>query len=106
MNRLDEVIIFDKLSEKDLEQIIKKELFEFQTRLKEKKIHIDFSPNIISYLLLNGYNSEYGARPLKRLIEKKIGTFIADEIIKNNIKNECKILLNIDKDLLCYKFID
>ncbi len=106
LNRLDEVIIFDKLSEKDLQQIIRKELFEFQARLKEKKIYIDFSSNIISYLLLNGYNSEYGARPLKRLIEKKIGTFIADEIIKNNIKNECKILLDINKDLLHYKFID
>ena len=72
LNRLDEVIIFDKLTEKDLQQIIKKELFEFQTRLEEKKIYIDFSSNIISYLLLNGYNSEYGARPLKRLIEKKL----------------------------------
>jgi ATP-dependent Clp protease ATP-binding subunit ClpB len=106
LNRLDEVIIFDKLTEKDLQKIIKKELFEFQARLEEKKIYIDFSPNIISYLLLNGYNPEYGARPLKRLIEKKIGTFIADEIIKNNIKNECKILLDINKDLLNYKFIN
>ena len=50
-----------------------------------RKIYIDFSDNIISYLTLNGHSSEYGARPLKRLIEKKIGTFIADEIIKNNI---------------------
>ena len=73
---------------------------------RKKKIYIDFSSNITSYLLLNGYNSEYGARPLKRLIEKKIGTFIADEIIKNNIKYECKILLDINKDLLHYKFID
>ena len=106
LNRLDEVIIFEKLTEQDLQQIIRKELFEFQTRLEEKNIYINFSSNIISYLLLNGYNSEYGARPLKRLIEKKIGTFIADEIIKNNIKNECKLLLDIKKDLLYYKFID
>ena len=106
LNRLDEIIVFNNLTEKNLQQIIRKELFEFKTRLEEKKIYIDFSSNIISYLLLNGYNSEYGARPLKRLIEKKIGTFIADEIIKNNIKNECKILLDINKDLLHYKFID
>ena len=106
LNRLDEIIVFNNLTEKNLQQIIRKELFEFKARLQEKKIYIDFSSNITSYLLLNGYNSEYGARPLKRLIEKKIGTFIADEIIKNNIKNECKILLDINKDLLHYKFID
>jgi ATP-dependent Clp protease ATP-binding subunit ClpB len=106
LNRLDEIIVFNNLTEKNLQQIIRKELFEFKARLQEKKIYIDFSSNITSYLLLNGYNSEYGARPLKRLIEKKIGTFIADEIIKNNIKNECKIFLDINKDLLHYKFID
>ena len=78
----------------------------FKNSVRGKKIYIDFSDNIISYLLFNGYNPEYGARPLKRLIEKKIGTFIADEIIKNNIKNECKILLDINKDLLNYKFIN
>ena len=71
LNRLDEIIVFNNLTEKNIQQIIRKELFEFKTRLEEKKIYIDFSSNIISYLLLNGYNSEYGARPLKRLIEKK-----------------------------------
>ena len=82
LNRLDEIIVFDKLTEKDLQQIIRKELFEFKSSFRGKKYILIFSSNIISYLLLNGYNSEYGARPLKRLIEKKIGTFIADEIIK------------------------
>jgi len=106
LNRLDEIITFEKLSENNMELIINKELLDFKKRLADKKIYIDFSDNIISYLTLNGFNSEYGARPLKRLIEKKIGTFIADQIIKNNIKDECKILLDIKEELLKFTQIN
>ena len=106
LNRLDEIITFEKLSENNMELIINKELLDFKKRLADKKIYIDYSDNIISYLTLNGFNSEYGARPLKRLIEKKIGTFIADQIIKNNIKDECKILLDIKEELLKFTQIN
>ncbi len=106
LNRLDEIITFEKLSENNMELIIKKELLDFKKRLADKKIYIDFSDNIISYLTLNGFNYEYGARPLKRLIEKKIGTFIADQIIKNNIKDECKILLDIREESLKFTQIN
>ena len=105
LNRLDEIIIFENLSEKNIQKIIEKELLEFKQRLEEKKIYVDFSINIKSYLTLNGYNDEYGARPLKRLIEKKLGTFIADEIIKSNIKEKSKILLDIKDELLSYKVV-
>ena len=105
LNRLDEIIIFENLSEKNIQKIIEKELLEFKQRLEEKKIYVDFSINIKSYLTINGYNDEYGARPLKRLIEKKIGTFIADEIIKSNIKEKSKILLDIKDELLSYKVV-
>ncbi len=106
LNRLDEIITFEKLSENNMELIINKELLDFKKRLADKKIYIDYSDNIISYLTLNGFNSEYGARPLKRLIEKKIGTFIADQIIKNNIKDECKILLDIKEESLKFTQIN
>ena len=106
LNRLDEIIVFDKLSKKNVEKIIEKELSEFKNRLEEKNIYIEFSSNITNYLTLNGYNPEYGARPLKRLIEKKIGTFIADEIIKNNIKDGCRAFLDIKRDKLDYSIIN
>ncbi|MDC3024189.1 AAA family ATPase [Alphaproteobacteria bacterium] len=106
LNRLDEIIIFDKLSKKDIVEIIEKELSEFKKRLEERNIHIDFSKNIIHYLTLNGYSAEYGARPLKRLIEKELGTFIADEIIKNNIKDGHKTFLDIKENKLSYKIIN
>ncbi len=105
INRLDEIIFFDSLSKDNMKLIIGKELLEFKNRLKEKKIYADFSDNVITFLITNGYNREYGARPLKRLIEKKLGGFIADEIIKNNIIENCRVLLDIKADNLTYKII-
>ena len=103
LNRLDEIIFFDKLSEKDINLIVLKELSEFKNRLNDKAVKIEFSEDIINYLSVNGYNEEYGARPLKRLIERKIGTFIADEIIKNNIRKESAVFLDIKNNNLTLK---
>ncbi|MBF97121.1 MAG: Chaperone protein ClpB [Alphaproteobacteria bacterium MarineAlpha9_Bin4] len=103
LNRLDEIIFFDKLSKEDIHLIVKKELSEFKKRLYEKKVHLEYADNIINYFSTNGYNQEYGARPLKRLIEKKLGTFLADEIIKNNIKEDSKVFLDIKNDNISYK---
>ena len=103
LNRLDEIIFFDKLSEENINLIVKKELLEFKKRLDEKAVHIEFSEDIINYFTIHGYNHEYGARPLKRLIEKKLGTFISDEIIKNNIKKENEVFLDIKDNNFIYK---
>ena len=102
LNRLDDIIFFDKLTKKDIHLIVKKELQDFKNRLVEKEICLEFSDKIISYFAINGYNHEYGARPLKRLIEKKLGTFIADEVIKNNIKKQSSIFLDIKGNNFTY----
>jgi len=102
LNRLDDIIFFDKLTKKDIDLIVKKELLDFKNRLIEKEICIEFSNELINYFAINGYNHEYGARPLKRLIEKKLGTFIADEVIKNNIKKKNNIFLDIKGDNFTY----
>ena len=102
LNRLDDIIFFDKLTKKDIHLIVKKELQDFKNRLVEKEICLEFSDKLISYFAINGYNHEYGARPLKRLIEKKLGTFIADEVIKNNIKKQSSIFLDIKGNNFTY----
>ena len=85
--------------------MVEKELHKFQKRLAAKEVYIEFSENLKKYLTINGYNNEYGGRPLKRLIEKKIGTYIADEIIKNNIDSEKNIIIDIKEDVLTYNVI-
>ena len=64
-----------------------------QERLKKKNIIVSFDNSVIRLLLERGYSEEYGARPLKRLIEKEIGDIVANAIINNKIKEN--LLVNI-----------
>ena len=95
INRLDDIVIFDKLSKPDIKLIIKNQLTNLQNRLAEKKIIINFDNSIIELLLKKGYNIEYGARPIKRIIEKEIGNVIADKIISKTIKEGSNIILKV-----------
>ena len=71
--------------------VVNKELVILKNRLEDKNIIISFDDNVEDYLLENAYSKEYGARPLKRMIEKEIGGLIADEIIKDNINKKSQI---------------
>ena len=66
LNRIDEIIVFEPLSQKEIEEIVKLQLKEVQKRLKEKGIKLSFSKEVISFLAKEGFSPQYGARPLKR----------------------------------------
>ena len=93
LNRLDDIIIFDSLSKKDISLIISNELLMLQKRLNEMKINVHFCESIFTYLLSKGFSKEYGARPIKRMIEKEIGTLIAECILKKQLKDNSEISL-------------
>jgi ATP-dependent Clp protease ATP-binding subunit ClpA len=86
LNRLDDIIIFDVLSKESIEEIVKMQLEIVRERLEEKEIDLYVSQPVVSYLAKEGFNPQYGARPLKRLIQNKIMTPIANEIITQGIK--------------------
>ena len=86
LNRLDEIIIFNKLEKNNLKSIIENQLAILKNRLAGKNIKILFDLEVVNLLSEKGYSREYGARPLKRLIEKEIGDIIADALINNQIK--------------------
>jgi ATP-dependent Clp protease ATP-binding subunit ClpB len=85
INRLDEIVMFDVLSEESIEKIVGIEVERVKTRLLQKEIKLDISPEVLSYLAKEGYNPQFGARPLKRLIQNKILTPVASLIIKDGI---------------------
>ncbi len=99
LNRLDDIIIFKSLDKKQMSLIADKELVILRNRLKDKNISVSFDESVKDYLLENSYSKEYGARPLKRMIEKEIGGLIADAIIKDNINKQSqnKIIRKNDK---------
>ena len=98
LNRLDEIIVFNKLSKFDLEEILNKIINEIETRLSDLNVKITLSEEAKKYLIDNGYDEFYGARPLKRLVNNKLETLIAKKLINNEIKSGTNILVNYDKE--------
>lgn len=88
LNRFDELIIFEALSKEDLDKIIRLQIAEINKRLKEKKIEIVLSKEAKEFLLDKGYDPAYGARPLKRVIQKYVLDELALMMIEGRIKTE------------------
>ena len=98
INRIDEIIVFNPLDEKVIEKIIEKELTKLSSRVLENQdITIKFSPKINEYILKNGYNKIFGARPINRLIKNDIESFIAKKIISHDMKKNETYELTCDK---------
>src|SRR3989344_2268591 len=94
LNRLDEVIIFNSLRNKDIAKIVDIQLEQVKEKLAERQIKLTVDPSLKKYLIDNGFEPEYGARPIKRLIQKVILDNLADKIIKGDVKNGQKIKLS------------
>jgi len=102
LNRIDEIIVFKPLSQKEIEQIVDLQLAEIQKRLAEKNISIVLDPEAKKYLAREGFDSEFGARPLKRLMQKLILDALADKIIRGEIKDGSKIKINYRQNSLVF----
>lgn len=87
INRIDKIIVFKPLGKKEIDGIVKINLSELKNRVKkEKGISIDFSKKIVDSISERGYDPEYGARPIRRLIEKEIENNLAEKIISGEIE--------------------
>ena len=85
LNRIDDVIIFNSLGKDEVKSIIKLEMDKLTTRLTEMKYFIQFDKSIIEMLSEVGYDTTYGARPIKRAIQDKLEDFISEEVLIGNI---------------------
>ncbi|MEX0652049.1 MAG: AAA family ATPase [Candidatus Paceibacterota bacterium] len=97
INRIDEIIVFDILSQKAIEEIVKIQVGIVKERLNTKEIRLNVSPEALSYLAKEGYNPQYGARPLKRLIQSKILTPIAGMMVSRGVMEGGTISVDIKK---------
>jgi ATP-dependent Clp protease ATP-binding subunit ClpB len=85
LNRIDEIVVFDILSAEAIKEIVGIRINKILARLKEKQIAVSIDDEALSYLARVGYNPQYGARPLNRLIQTKVLNPIAERIIKQTI---------------------
>ncbi len=98
INRIDEVIVFKKLTKEVLHEILDKIIDEITNRLKDLNVKINLSDKAKEYFIDNGYDEYYGARPLKRLVNKELETLIAKRIINNEIKANSQIDVDVKDD--------
>jgi ATP-dependent Clp protease ATP-binding subunit ClpC len=86
LNRIDDIILFNPLGEEALKRIVKLEMDRLVNRLNEKKYQITFDASVLSEILKRNKEEQYGARPIKRIIQSLCEDFLSDEILKGNIK--------------------
>ena len=91
LNRLDEIILFKPLVQKDMERISALILKDINKRLQEKRLHIALSKDALDYILENAYEPGFGARPLKRYMQKHVETLAAKCILEDKVKEGDKI---------------
>jgi ATP-dependent Clp protease ATP-binding subunit ClpB len=103
LNRIDEIVIFNPLRRQDIEKIIDIQLEMIKDRLEEQhKIKLEIEPAAREYLAKEGFSSEFGARPLKRLIQKVILDRLADKIIRGECKDGGKVKVNFKANSLVF----
>ena len=103
LNRIDEIITFNPLSKDVCIKIVDKLLNELFNRLKENKIHIEFTNSLKDYIIDSSFSYEFGARPLKRFISKNIETLLASKIISEEIKPLNSYILDYDNGNIVIK---
>jgi ATP-dependent Clp protease ATP-binding subunit ClpC len=91
LNRIDDIIVFRNLSKEDLAKIIRLEVDEVIERLKSKGIEISMSSDAMEFLMEKGYDPVYGARPLKRTIQRYVEDMLSEEIISGRFKEGSKV---------------
>ena len=98
LNRIDEIVVFNELEKKEIQSIVKIELNKFIKRLAEIEYKIKIDSKAINFIALKGYNKEFGARPVKRAIQKHIENEIAKRIVNNEVKKSDTINITHKKN--------
>ncbi|MEG4497086.1 ATP-dependent chaperone ClpB [Microcoleus sp. F10-C6] len=103
LNRIDEMIIFHGLSKRELRQIVQLQVKRLEKRLAERKMSLKLSESAIDFLAEIGYDPVYGARPLKRGIQRELETQMAKGILRGDFADGDTIFVDIENERLAFK---
>lgn len=104
LNRVDEIIVFHSLSQEHLKHIVEIQLNDLRKRLEERQIQVQLTDRAKEYLVQVGYNPSYGARPLKRAIQKEIEVSLGKLILKGEVRERQTVLADLDSTGKALKF--
>lgn len=105
INRVDEIIVFHKLSEENIRRICALMLSSVCGRLKDRDIRISYDDAVTAFLAQKGYDEQYGARPLRRMIQRTVEDTLSEKLLSGEITFGSEVLLSTEGDELRYKIM-
>jgi ATP-dependent Clp protease ATP-binding subunit ClpC len=105
LNRLDDIIVFHTLEREDLVRIVDLEVAKVVTRVRNKSIHIQLDPTAVELLIEKGYDPIYGARPMRRAVERFLEDPLAEELLRGNIKPNDIVEVQAEIDKLVFRAV-
>ena len=103
INRLDDIVIFDQLAKDDIAKIVEIDLADLYERVKENGYSVELTNSAKEFIIENGYDTKYGARPLKRVIQSHVEDLIAEAYIENKIKEGDHLVITCKDKKLVFK---
>lgn len=103
LNRIDDILLFTPLNKAAIFQIVKLQFEELKKRIDQQKITMDATDEAIEYLAMKGYQPEFGARPVKRVLQKEVLNTLSKEILAGKITTDSIILLDCFDDQLVFR---
>ena len=95
LNRIDEVIMFEPLSQTDIREILKMQMRDLQEKLAENGVAVEFTQEFEDYMATKGYEPAYGARPIKRLMQKELINILAKSILEGRVRKDSVISVSM-----------
>ena len=95
LNRIDEVIMFEPLSQTDIREILKMQMYDLQAKLAENGVAVEFTEGFEDYMSTKGYEPQYGARPIKRLMQKELINILAKSILDGHVHRNSVICVDV-----------
>jgi ATP-dependent Clp protease ATP-binding subunit ClpC len=105
LNRLDDIIVFHTLEREDLVRIVDLEVAKVVQRVRNKSIHIQLDPTAVELLIEKGYDPIYGARPMRRAVERFLEDPLAEELLRGNIKPNDIVEVQAEIDKLVFRAV-
>ena len=103
LNRIDEVIMFEPLSQTDIRDILRMQMRDLQNRLSENGVSIGFTEGFEEYMTTKGYEPAYGARPIKRLMQKELINILAKSILEGKVHRDTTIMVDVQGGQICVR---
>jgi ATP-dependent Clp protease ATP-binding subunit ClpB len=103
LNRIDEVIVFHPLTQDNLREILKLQIEGVKVKLQELNINLEFTEYALNYLCDKGYDPSYGARPLKRILQKELVNELAKSILRGTLTKDKPVIVDYFDDLLVFR---